>query len=133
MSTWRSALLFGWLLAAAAGCQQSNPSAADQATGPASPYVQDMDRICNSEERSGALEQPEGARAVAVAQWLGNNIQTAEAREFLVTLARTGPEDKAALIEKEAARAGLSDCPLVRRWRGAAEPTEPAAAPASDG
>lgn len=120
MSTWRSAFLFGWLLAA--GCQQGNPPAADQATGPTSPYGQDMDRICNSEERSGALAQPEGARTVAVAQWLGNNLQTAEARAFLVTLAQTRAEEKAALIMKEATRAGLSDCPLARSWSGPADP-----------
>jgi hypothetical protein len=110
MRTWYSGLLLAWL--GATGCQQGNPPA----SGPTSPYGQDLGRLCHSEERSGALDHPEAQRSMVVAQWLGNNIQTEEGRAFLVRLARTPPAEKAALLKAEAARSGLSDCPLAKSW-----------------
>lgn len=74
--------------------------------------------ICNSEERSGALEYPEGQRAMVVAQWLGSNVETEEGRAFLVRLAKTPPADKAALLQQEAVRNHLPSCPLALSWGG---------------
>lgn len=98
------------------GCQQGNPPA--PAADSVSPYVQELTHICNSEERSGALEYPEGQRSMVVAQWLGDNVQTEQGRAFLVRLAKTPPAEKAAVLQQEAAQSGLPSCPLARSWGG---------------
>jgi hypothetical protein len=108
--TWCSGLLLAWL--AATGCQQGNPPA----SGTASSYGQDLEHICNSEARSGALDHPEGQRSLVVAQWLGSKIETEEGRAFLARLRQAPAEEKAALLREEAGRNGLSDCPLARSW-----------------
>jgi|GEM_PF-2744983 len=90
--------------------QASPEAAADPA------YRADFDNICHSESRSGA-DQQEGQRHVTIAMWLGSTIKTDRAREFLATLSRTPPADKAALLESERQRLGLDECPLVETWR----------------
>lgn len=97
-------------LAALFGCQKGT-------TAP-TPYERDLDRICHAEEQSGAAEQHEGARALAVAQWLGANIETQQGRELLASMNApgVGPADKARILDEAAASAGIEHCPTARAW-----------------
>ncbi len=83
-----------------------------------SDYARDLDNICHSEERSGALARAEDERAMTVAQWLGGQIRTDEGRAFLGRFAQTNRNGKSQLLAEEAARLGLPGCPLAERWRG---------------
>lgn len=85
-------------------------------TAATSAYARDIRRICFSEQFSGALEQPESARPILVAQWLGANIESDRGRSFLATLARSKPSSKPGVLDKESKRTGLSECPLARTW-----------------
>lgn len=104
----RTLALFGLL--AAFGCQKG-------AEAP-TPFERDVDRICHAEEHSKAAEQHEGARGLAVAQWLGANIETQEGRELLARMNRdgNGPADKARVLDEAAAAAGIEHCPTARAW-----------------
>lgn len=79
-------------------------------------YGRDVERICYSEERSGALQRPEGERAMIVAQWLGDNIETDEGRSFMIKVAQASPAEKVAILEAEARTQGLTGCPLIQAW-----------------
>jgi hypothetical protein len=97
---------------AATACQQGEPR-----SPPVDPaYAQDISRICNAEELSGAKEQPEGARQMAVAEWLGPAIETEQAREFLAVLTEFTGAAKAKRLRDEAKRVGLGDCALAASW-----------------
>jgi len=121
------------LLAVAPACQQGpvsrhekgaatdEPGAAPVEVAKAQagdPYRRDVDRICNSEAQSGALELEEGARAMHVAQWLGANIESQDGREFLASLSRADPKGKASLLMQESQRLGLGECALAKAWSG---------------
>ena len=55
---------------------------------------------------------------MTIAMWLGDAIQTPRGREFLATLSRTPPAEKAALLDAERQRLGLDECPLIKAWEG---------------
>lgn len=84
----------------------------------ASELDRDIDRICHAERHSGALEQPEGYRQMAVAQWLANNLRTEEARKLLIELTALAPKEKVARLEASARKAGLKHCDLAQSWGG---------------
>ena len=93
-----------------AGCQsgkQAKPKA----------YVEDLERICNAEELSGADEQDPNRRSLFVATWLGNSLVTQEARDLMAKQAPLAPKEKAALLRAEAKEAGLSGCPTADTWQ----------------
>lgn len=79
-------------------------------------YGRDVDRICHSLQYSGAEERPEGERAIAVAQWLGVNIETDEGRSFMVRVSQATPADKVKILASESRRLGLAECPLIHAW-----------------
>jgi len=79
-------------------------------------YANDVEKICNAEKMSGALEEDPNARATLVAVWLGNNLVTPEARDLMVRQAQLPPNDKAALLRAEAREVGLADCPIADTW-----------------
>jgi len=93
-------------------------SANAQAAQGGDPYRRDVDRICNAEAQSGALELEEGARAMHVAQWLGSHIESQDGREFLASLSRADPKGKAMLLQQESQKLGLGDCALAQAWSG---------------
>lgn len=80
-------------------------------------YKQDIANVCEAVQRSGADKLPAGDRSPAVAMWLGPNIQTDAGREFLVAIQPLTGEPKAAALEFEAKRVGLSGCSLAAEWR----------------
>ena len=119
-----------WLVLAA-GCQRGEDSAqkADlpqtsaatvvQLPRPAvtAEYKQDIANLCEAVHRSGADKLPPGDRAPSIAMWLGPNIRTSAGREFLVAIQPLTGEPKAAALEFEAKRVGLSGCSLAGEWR----------------
>lgn len=112
-----------WLVA---GCRDDQAPAGDQAAGghPAVPagvdprYQTEVADICFAEERSGAVQHDEGERLMIVAQWLGTRIITQPGRDFLASIARASPDEKAPLLQAEARRVGLDSCPVALRWGG---------------
>lgn len=80
-------------------------------------YKQDIATVCEVVQRSGADKLPPGDRAPSIAMWLGPNIQTNAGRDFLAAIQPLTGEAKAAALELEAKRVGLSGCPLAAEWR----------------
>ncbi|HUS66205.1 MAG TPA: hypothetical protein VMZ28_16745 [Kofleriaceae bacterium] len=94
-----------------AACQRG----AGDSVAPA--YRTDLENICDAEARSGALQQDPNQRATHVAMWLGPRVQTDEARKFLAGLGAMPAKDKGDVLRREAARVGLSTCPLAETWK----------------
>jgi hypothetical protein len=111
--------------------QEAAGGQVEVASGDASAvYHREVDAICNAEVRSGASERPEGERSLVVAMWLGENVTTPEGRKLLAEIARLPPPDKVALLDREAAGAGLGACAMARTWSGGPTPPQiPAPAP----
>ncbi len=109
------------VLCAAACGGESQDSASASAPAPAASsdaaYHEDVRRICNAEELSGALEEDPNRRAIIVAQWLGNNVVTQEARSLLAQQARLPPKGKRELLLAEAKKAGLPGCKTAEAWQ----------------
>ena len=80
-------------------------------------YKADIAALCDALQRSGAEEQTGRARQVTVAMWLGPNIKTETAHEFLIAIQPLQGEAKAVALENEAKRSGLAGCPLAAEWR----------------
>jgi hypothetical protein len=96
--------------------KQEAGSVGAAAPGP-SRYGRDIERLCNAEAESGALEEAEEARQIIVAKWLGANIETPEGHAFLAKIQPLAAGDKAAALDREAQKVGLAGCPLARRWK----------------
>jgi hypothetical protein len=92
-------------------------TACDRRPAAPTPYAQDVERICNVERLSGALDQDESQRSMTSAMWLASNVQTAEGRELLARQSPLPPPDKAALLRAEAVEVGLASCPTADSWR----------------
>ena len=103
-------------LGLAAGCQRGAGSAAPVTE----PYRSDIENLCDAVVRSGADQLPVGERALAIANWLAAHLQTQEAHDYLIRIQPLTGEPKAAALEAEARRAGLSQCALAAEWRAAA-------------
>jgi hypothetical protein len=113
----RFAYLFAYLVAA--GCQRGPGGAAQPAS---EAYRRDIENLCNAMASSGADQLPVGERAPAIATWLGAHVQTPEAHAYLVRIQPLVGEPKAAALEGEARRVGLSGCALAAAWRTVAPP-----------
>ncbi len=83
-------------------------------------YARDVDRFCFAERHAGALDIETTARGMVVADWLGKNLETAEARSFLLSLQKLSATDKAKRLRSESQRAKLEDCPTAAAWEKAA-------------
>jgi hypothetical protein len=94
-----------------AGCQKDSGPAHDPA------YVQDVERICNVVERSGAAGLDLADRNYLTATWLGENLASATGRTLLAGIQPLDPPDKARALEMEAARVGITVCPLAADWK----------------
>ncbi len=109
------------LLAVALGCQRGEGDKpappATGSTGPGSPYAKDIEQLCESVSRSGADKIESEARQLTIANWLAANLTTPESRKYLVEIQPLVGEAKAAALESEAKRVGLSRCALAAEWR----------------
>ena len=97
-------------VAANAACQSGQPAL------PA-PYVRDIGRLCDSVSLSGAGDHGGQDRQLLVAMWLGKNLETPEAHEFLVRIQPLEGAAKAQALDDEAHRVGLDHCALSAEWR----------------
>jgi len=102
------------------GCQSDNPpQPTAQATGAGSgaAYASDLEKLCDVVVRAGVADVDPNDRTYVVATWLAANLQTQEARKFLARIQPLVGEAKAVALETEAARVGLTGCPLAAEWR----------------
>jgi hypothetical protein len=95
----------------AAGCQRS----AEHAAAPG--YADDIRKLCNVMQLSGADAATADQRQLLTANWLSKNLTTAESHEFLVKIQPLDNESKAQALEREAARVEVGACPLAAEWR----------------
>lgn len=97
------------------GCQQGSEERGARPAAVSPAYRQDVERLCDVLRLSGADQLPAGERMFTTATWLGDNLQTSEGRDFLVTFQQA--TDKAGALRAEAARVGLAGCPLADEWQ----------------
>jgi hypothetical protein len=79
----------------------------------------DLDRICNAEELSGALEMPSGDRALHTGIWLAKTIETQEARDFVAELTKLESVARIEVLQAKLAEHKISHCEIVNTWGGA--------------
>ena len=97
---------------------EANPSADPVPSLPMTALESDLDRICNAEEMSGALELPTGDRALHTGIWLAENIETQEIRDFVAELTKLGPEARTTRLQTKLAEHAITDCEIVHTWGG---------------
>jgi hypothetical protein len=74
----------------------------------------DFDDICNAEQRSGVTGETDPTqKAVKIAMWLQGRLRTSEAKKFLSAMASVDPAQKGNLLRTEAAKHGVSPCPIA--------------------
>ena len=114
-------MLSRWILAAGAvlvsACQSGTNEKPEDMPITAG-YRADIADLCNVMHLSGADERPEEERVFTTAQWLGNNLETQEGRDFLVTFTQAPDKDKPAVLLAEAKRVRVEHCPLADYWKG---------------
>ena len=106
---------------ALAACQRGDAGSSANAPPPAraqvtDAYRADITRLCDCVHLSGA-DKLSGDRSTAVALWLGSNLATTDAHQFLVQIQPLEGEPKAHALEAEARRVGLTGCALASEWR----------------
>lgn len=75
----------------------------------------DFDNLCHAQERSGSTGTTPEDYANAM-RWADRAMRTQEARGVVGRLSNMSPYDKAALLRAEAAKAGVTSCPLADSW-----------------
>jgi hypothetical protein len=83
-------------------------------------YRADITTLCDVVHLSGADQKPKDERWPIIAMFLGPQIKTNEAHEFLVAIQPLQGEAKALALETEAKRVGLASCALANEWRAPA-------------
>ena len=91
---------------------------AADADGSASGYTGDIEKICDVVSRSNTTGMGD-ERMVLIANWLAANLETEQARDFLVKIQPLVGADKADALDTEAKRVGLAGCALAAEWRTA--------------
>lgn len=111
---------FCLVLVCVLGCQSDEkkpapapaPAASDDKT-----YAEDIGRLCNSMALSGADKMEKLERVAPHSKWLGENLKTKAAQEFLIKTAPLRGAARADAYEAEAKRVGLSGCALAAEFR----------------
>jgi outer membrane protein assembly factor BamD (BamD/ComL family) len=104
-------------------CQSDEKSAKPAAAPAAAPsddklYAEDIQKLCDSLALSGADKLEKLERVAPHSKWLGENLKTRAAQQFLVSTQPLKGEAKASALEAEAKRVGLSGCALATEFRG---------------
>lgn len=81
-------------------------------------YTSDIEKICDVVSRSETTGMGD-ERMVLIANWLAANLETQEARDFLVKIQPLVGAEKADALDAEAKRVGLTGCALAAEWRAA--------------
>lgn len=79
------------------------------------PVKADFDNLCHAQERSGSMGTTSEDYANAL-RWADRAMRTQEARGTVGRLATMSPYDKGVFLRAEAAKAGVSPCPLADSW-----------------
>lgn len=79
------------------------------------PIKSDFDNLCHAQQRSGSMGATPEDYANAM-RWADRAMRTQEARGVVGRLATMSPYDKAALLRSEAAKVGVTPCPLADSW-----------------
>ncbi|MDQ3336813.1 MAG: hypothetical protein M4D80_16735 [Myxococcota bacterium] len=104
-------------------CQSDEKSAAKPAAAPAGApsddklYAEDIQKLCDSLALSGADKMEKLERVAPHSKWLGENLKTKAAQQFLIKTQPLKGETKASAFEAEAKRVGLSGCTLAAEFR----------------
>jgi hypothetical protein len=80
-------------------------------------YAEDIGRFCDSMALSGADKMEKLERVAPHAKWLGENLKTRAAQDFLVKTAPLKGAERADAYEAEAKRVGLPGCALAAEFR----------------
>lgn len=107
--------------AAPVGSAPSPPSA-PVTTRTDEPYKNDVQKVCNVIELSGAAAHASNDRVYLVATWLGKHLETSDAQKWLASIQRLNGNSKADALEQEARRVGLASCALAAEWRSPPSP-----------
>jgi hypothetical protein len=75
----------------------------------------DFDNLCRAEERSGSTGKTPEDYANAL-RWADRAMRTQDARGVVARLDTMSPYDKGQYLRAEAAKAGVSPCPLADSW-----------------
>lgn len=100
---------------AATACKPTS-SAADKAPLLDTPYARDLDRICNAEEQSGALDKQPGDRAMHVAIWLATELESQEARDLSAALSPMAAPERGTRLKSELAKFNIQKCEMLHAW-----------------
>lgn len=84
----------------------------------ATPMARDLNRICNAEELSGALELQPAERAMHTGIWLAQNLESQEARDLSAALTKLGPAERIARLQRATSEHGIKACEILHAWRG---------------
>ena len=82
------------------------------------PMARDIDRICNAEELSGALDLQPGERAMHAGIWLAENLESQEARNLSAALTKLSPDERIARLQNEVEANRIPSCEILHAWRG---------------
>ena len=99
------------------GCK-AKAAEATQDTEPAldTPMARDLDRICNAEEQSGALDMPPGDRAMHVGVWLAMQLESQEARDLSAELSPMPAQTRGKRLKEELVKVGIKKCEILYAW-----------------
>lgn len=110
--------------AAAPAAQQEVPQArtapsqvAPAGVWQASPLGRDVERVCNVLAYAGVTDKTPNEQLNAILEWLPQNIESEDGRNFLGSIAELQGNAKADALDAGAKKVGLSDCPLAASWR----------------
>jgi hypothetical protein len=116
---------FFLVLLVLSGCQSDDKKASKQPEAaamapPASDdkaYAEDIGRFCDSMALSGADKLQKLERVAPHSKWLGENLKTKAAQQFLIKTAPLKGAERADAYEAEAKRVGLPGCALAAEFR----------------
>ena len=93
---------------AVAGCQSGMSADA---------YARDIGKLCDAVQLAGAADKDSQEKTLLVAKWLGKNLETPKAHDFLVRIQPLEGSAKADALDSEARRVGYARCALAEEWR----------------
>lgn len=83
----------------------------------ASPLGRDVERVCNVLTYAGVTDKTPNEQLNAILEWLPQNIESEDGRNFLGSIAELQGDAKADALEAAAQKVGLKDCQLAASWR----------------
>ena len=82
-----------------------------------SPLGRDIERVCNVLTYAGVADKSPNEQLNAILEWLPQNIESEDGRNFLGSIAELQGNAKADALDAGAHKVGLTDCPLALVWR----------------